>query len=129
MSVQNTLSFTLVQLDSLGNTMARRAFAVTDDVATVGEFRSGTLITTAEATIGLPILQPRQIMLRNTHSTAKILVKWTPFGGAEATVTTLGPGAAIALWDPTAAGTAIGISSLKLTADTANTTYEMFLGG
>lgn len=127
--MQNNLSITLQQLDINGQVLTRAPFTVSDTTPTVGELRSGTLIDTSEATIGLPILQPRQILLKNTHATAKITVKWTPFGGSEVTITKLGPGACIALWDPTAAAATIGVSNLKLTSDTANATYLLFLGG
>lgn len=129
MSIQNNVSIVLQQLDTNGQVTVRRVFLVSDTAPTVGEFRSGTLIDTNQATISLPITQPRQVLFKNTHATAKVTVVWTPFGGAEATINKIGPGGAILLWDATAAGTGIGVSSLKLTSDTANATYELFIGG
>lgn len=131
MAITNNLTYTLQQLDADSNILARKQVTVSDDAATVGEWRSGYLLTTAQATISLAglIAQIRQIYLRNTHATGKITVVWTPYGGAEVTVTTLGPGASIALWDPTPAATGIGISSLKLTTDVAATTFELYVGG
>ena len=129
MAITNKVSLTLEQLDATSATVTRRVFSVSDILPTVGEFRSGNLIDTSATTINLPIVQPRQILVRNTHASAKITVIWTPYGGASVTVTKLGPNAAIMLWDPTAAATTIGISALSLTSDTSNTTFEVFLGG
>ncbi len=126
---KNTLSVTAWNEDGNGQIKGRTVFSVSDPAPQVGQLLEGLLIDTNQATIGLPIAQPRQIMLRNTHATAKITVTWTPFGGAQAIAGTIGPGAAIGLWDPTAAGTSIGISSLKLQSDTSNATYELFIGG
>lgn len=129
MSQQNTLIFELKQLDSSSNTMARRTFTVTDSAASAGEFRSGILLDTNQTTINLPYATIRQLLIRNTHATGKITVVFTPNGGAESTINKLGPGGTMALWDSTTAATTIGITSLKFTADTANTTFELFAGG
>lgn len=127
--MKNNLSLTLQQLDSNDTALARKVFTISDTTPTVGEWRSGVLIDTSQTTISLPLTQPRQVLFHNTHATAKITVVWTPFGGSEVTVSKLGPGGGIALWDPTAAGSLIGISTLKLTSDTINGTYELFIGG
>lgn len=129
MSAKHVLTFTLQQLDEDGETLARRQFSVEDDDITAGELRAGYLIDTSQATISVPVTQPRQLLLRNTSASQKITVVWTPYGGAEVTINKLGPGGTIALWDPTAAATGIGVSSLKLTGDVAGATYELFIGG
>lgn len=126
---QNNISVTLQQLDSNGEHLARRVFSVSEDSPLVGAFRVGVLPDTNQATISLPCTYVQQLLFRNTHATAKVTVVWTPSGGAEATVNKVGPNGVIILWDPTAQATGIGITSLKLTADTVNTTYELFLGG
>lgn len=129
MATTNNITWTLQQLDNAAKTLASRTVTLSDAAATVGDFRGvGTLIDTAQATIGLPILQVRQLELRNTHSTALITVVWTPNGGASATILILGPGDGICFWH-TAAGATLGVSALKLTSNTAGATYEMFLGG
>lgn len=129
MATTNNITWTLQQLDSAAKTLASRTVTLTDAAATVGDFRGvGTLVVTSQVTIGLPIAQVRQLELRNTHTTAKITVVWTPTTGAEATVIILGPGDGISFWH-TAAGTTLGVSSLKLTSDTVNATYELFMGG
>ena len=129
MAIQNSLTITIQQLDATSSRIVNRPFTVTDTLATVGEFRSGTLIDTNQTTISLPIAQPRQILFKDTHASAKITVVWTPNAGAEVTVCKVGPGGVIALWDPTAAASGIGISTLKLTSDVANATYELYIGG
>lgn len=129
MASTNNITFTLQQLDSAAKTLASRTVTLSDTAATVGDFRGiGTLIDATLTTIGLPILQVRQLELRNTHTTAKITVTWTPNGGASAVVLILGAGDGICFWH-TAAGATLGISQLKLQSDTANATYELFLGG
>lgn len=126
---QNILSLTLQQLDASANVLARSVDTITDSAPTVGEFRgAGTLIDTNEATIGLPITQPRQVFIKNTHATAKITVKWTPTGVAKVTILVLGPGDAIAFWQ-TSAGATYGVSAVYLTSDTAGATYKLFCGG
>lgn len=125
---QNNLTFELKQIDSSEGILARRVFTVSETAPTVGEFRSGILTDTSQTTISLPYTTIRQLLLKNTHATATITVVWTPNGGAEATINKLGPGAALALWDDTTTATGIGITSLKLTASAASTTYELFLG-
>lgn len=126
---ENTLSLSVQQFDDLDNTLARRVATVTDSSPSAGDFRGkGILTTTSITAIGLPIAQTRQVYVRNTHASAKITVTWTPNGGASATVAVIGPGDAIALWSQTT-GSSYGISALSLTADIANTTYEIYLGG
>lgn len=126
---QNNITHTLEQRDDNGGTLARRQFTISESDPDAGEFRAGVLTTTAEATITLPFATIRQVLVRNTHATATLLVKWTPNGGAEATVMTLGPGGTVTYWDDSAVATGLGITSLKLTASIANTTYELFIGG
>lgn len=126
---QNILTATIKQLDASGVTLATRIATMTDSAPVVGDFRGlGVLIDTSQATIGLPTAQVRQVFLRNTHASALITVVWTPNGGAQATIIILGPGDGIGFWHQSTGATK-GISSLKLTSDTANATYELYLGG
>jgi hypothetical protein len=126
---QNNITVTLKQLDTSDQLLARRDYTASDTAPTVGEFRAGYLTDTSQATISLPFTTIRQLLFKNTHATAKITVVFTPNGGAEATINKVGPGGTLILWDGTAAVTGLGITSLKLTSDTAGGTYELFLGG
>lgn len=128
MSISNIFSAKIQELDVNGQTLARREISASDTSATAGEFNSGYLADTSQTTIGLPITQVRQLWLRNTHSSAKITVVWTPNGGASATVIILGPNDQCMFWHNNT-GTSYGISSLKLTSDTSAATYELFIGG
>lgn len=128
MSITNTITSTIQELDAAGATLARRVAPASDTAATVGEFRSGNLIDTNQATISLPVAQVRQVWVRNIHASARITVVWTPNGGAQATIIVLGPNDQVMLWHTTT-NAAYGISSLKLTSDTANAPYELYLGG
>jgi hypothetical protein len=127
---QNNLSTTITQLDVSNVTIARRIGSFSDTAPSVGEFISGILTGVGQVTVTFPtnITQLRQLYLKNTHVTATITVVWTPTTASEQTVAVLGPGDVIILWSQ-ATGTTKGISTLKLTANTSNTTYEMFLGG
>ncbi len=125
---QNNLTATIQQLDSVGATLARRVTTYSDIAPSVGDFTAGLLTVLTEVTITLPIAQARQVMIHNTHATAKITVKWTPNGGAKATIIILQPGDMIAFWSPLT-GATNGISLLTLTSDTLNATYESFVGG
>jgi len=128
MAITNTFTVTIQELDANGQTLARRVASTSDTAATVGEFISGNLATTAESTITLPVAQVRQIWVRNTDSTATITVKWTPTTSSEVTVAVLSPNDQLALWHTTT-GATLGASTLKLTASATNTTYEVFIGG
>lgn len=128
MSLTNTITSTISQLDSDKNTLFRRTIITSDEIATAGDGLSGLLIDTSQHTITLPIAQVRQLWFNNTHATAQITVVWTRNGGAEATVNILGPNDQIMFWSENT-GSNYGISSLKLQSDTANATYTLFLGG
>jgi len=126
--MQNILTTSLQQLDSVGQTMSRRVSTFTDTTPVAGDFRSAVLIDTSELTVTLPTAQVRQCFFRNTHASAKITTKWTPNGGVSATILIVGPGDGVMFWHQ-AAGSTYGFSQLKITSDTANATYELFLGG
>ena len=128
MAITNILTTTIQELDANGQTLARRVASTSDTAATVGEFISGNLTTTAESTITLPVAQVRQIWVRNTDAAETLTVKWTPTTGSEATVAVLGPNDQVGLWHTTTGATK-GASTLKLTGGAANTTYEVFVGG
>jgi hypothetical protein len=127
---ENNLTITMQQLDATLSVLAKQTFLASDTNPTVGDYRgAGNLVDNTLTTISLPITQPRQIMIRNTHVSAKITVTWTPNGVSSVVVGVIGPGDVIALWNQ-AAGTSYGISQLKLQSDTAsNTTFQLFLGG
>lgn len=125
---QNNITFSLQQLDANGETLARRTWTSSDAAPTVGEFRQGSLVDTAQATISLPATQIRQLALRNTHASATITAVWTPTTGSSGTVLVLGPNDTIAFVNENT-GATYGLSSLKLTASASGTPYELFLGG
>lgn len=127
MSITNSIQLVPKVIDA-GAVVAQRSVTVTDATAAVGGITQRTFPSTAEQTISLPITQTRQVFIRNTHASAKITVKWTPNGGAEATITVLGPLGAVALYDPNT-HSSNGISGLKLTSDVSGSTYELGLGG
>jgi hypothetical protein len=126
---KHVFTFTLQQLDDSDNILARRTHTTTESAPSAGQFLQGKAPDTAQHAITLPTTQIRQLVFFNTHATAKFSVVFTPFGGAEATINTVGPGGMLVLFDATAAATGIGISSLKLTSDVTSGTYELFIGG
>lgn len=126
---QNNLTLNLQQLDANGVTQARRSIFSTDNTPSVGDYTGrGLLTSTSLTTLTLPATQIRQILFTNTHISAKITVTWTPTTGSSAVIGVIGPGDVIALWNQTT-GTTYGISQMKLQSDTANATFELFLGG
>lgn len=126
---KNSLTTTIQQLDANGFVLSRRVTTSIDTAPIVGDFRGlGLLPTTGATTINLPTAQVRQILLTNTHASAKITVTWTPTTGASVVAGIIGPGDTIGLWNQ-ATGATYGISALSLTSDTTNATYELFLGG
>ncbi len=126
--MQNILTATIQQLDNTAQQVLRRQVTVTDSAPTVGEWNVGNLPTTTPTVIALPIAQVRQLVIRNIHASAKMTVTWTPTGGASATVLVLGPSDVVGFWHQTT-GTSYGVSALTLQSDTANTPYELYLGG
>lgn len=127
---QNNLTTSLQQLDSNGITLVRDTETFSFTSPTIGEYRLGNLPDTSQATISFTglVTQVLQVLLKNTHASAKITVVWTPTGGASATALVIGPGDMIGFWH-TNTGATYGVSSLKLTSDTANTTFRLYLGG
>jgi len=126
---QNIATVEVRQLNSNATSLLHRVYTVVESDPDAGQFASGVLLNTNQTSISLPFTSARQVLIKNTSTVNNITVVWTPNGGAEATVNKLGPGAMILLWDDTAPAAGIGITSLKLTASSSPTTYEVFVGG
>jgi hypothetical protein len=127
---ENNLSLVLNQQDSSGVNILNRSIGAISYDGSVGDFTKGKLTDTAEQQQTFPegLSTALQFYFKNTHATAKVTVAWTPTGGAKSTIAIIGPGGVIALWGATSAGS-VGFTALYYTSDTANATFEHFIGG
>lgn len=126
----NRMLLTLQSIDPNGIPIVNRQIGPVSYVGTAG---SCSVITIANAatplSITLPITPTLQLYVRNVTNGFNLLtVQWTPQGGSNATVQTLGPGGVVLIWQQTTS-TAQGITSLTFTGSLANTAVEYCLGG
>lgn len=121
----NRLLLTLQQQDLSGTPIVNRTIGFVTYNGVGGVFTNSILTSTGSTSITLPSTTMLQFYLRNTHATANITVTWTSSGGSSNVVKKVGPGGVLAFWE-TQAGD--GITALALQSDTANATYESFLG-
>ena len=126
---QNNLSLVVNQQDSAGVNILNRTMGAFAYSGVVGQFIDGLLTTTGSTSITLPKTTILQVMVRNTHATANITVNWTPESATGSIIAgKVGPSGVLGFWQ-TSTGQSGAITALALTADTANTTYELYLGG
>lgn len=125
----NLLQATIIATDPNNNTPINRGIGNPSYSGTVGEFIMYYNLVTAAADvpITLPLSPTLQVYIKNLHATSLLTVKWTPSGGAAATIIVLQPGSIIMFWEVATAASA-GISTLTLNPSLANTPVEMFLG-
>jgi hypothetical protein len=125
---QNNLTLVVNQQDSSGVDILKRVIGAIGYAGTAGEFETRAAPDTNQHTLDLPLTTPRQIIIHNTHTLGILTIVGTPSGGASATLALLGPNDIFVYWAPSAAS-GTGYTTLKYTADTTGTTFEMFLGG
>lgn len=128
MAITNTLVQRVLQADANGTEYVHKTVETAAPTMTNGGFESRTLTTTNLTAIALPATTVLQLVLTNTHASARITVTWTPTGGASAVTQVLGPGASVAFWHVTNT-TGSGITALSVQASAVNATFDMFLGG
>lgn len=125
----NKLTLYLNEQDSSSVNILSRVLGAYSYGGTVGEFIDGILTTTGATAITLPTTNVYQVVFINTHATAFITVNWTPTAATGSIIAgKIGPSGALVLWNTTT-GSSGAITALTGTADTANATYELFLGG
>lgn len=126
----NALTLLLNQQDANGVSILNRTIGAISYAGGLGQFLVGDLEDTSAHSQAFPstIATINQFYFKNTHATAVITVTWTHTTGASAVVQAVAPGGVIAFWNPVVTSPA-GITALSLTSDTANATFEMFLGG
>lgn len=125
---QNNLLLILQQLDAAGVPVLNRQVGPIEYAGTVGEPEIGTLTDTNAHAQTLPTTNLLQLYFKNTHATAVITLTATPQGGASAVIAKVQPGGVFVNWCASTSATA-GYTALSLQSDTANATFEMFLGG
>lgn len=124
----NKFTLTVVQLDADNVNILNRTVGPISYAGSVGVFAKGTLVDTNPATQTLPTPIALQYYLKNTHVSAVITVTMTPQGSTSEIVHQVQPGGIFAFHDPVTSATA-GVTAISLTSDTANTTFEQFIGG
>lgn len=125
---QNNLSLIVNQQDTNGVNILNRLYSSTF-AATVGQLINGILTTTGATAITLPTTNVSHVLFKNTHATANITINWTPTSATGSVIAgKLRPGSVLALWQA-ATGSSGEITAVTGTADVANATYELFLGG
>jgi len=122
---QNNLSLILNQQDSSGVNILNRLVGAIGYAGVAGQFTDALLSGTGATTITLPTTNVLQFFFYNTHATANITLNTT--GATGTALIKVPPGGIVAVWNPTGASGAI--TSITGTADVANATYQMFLGG
>ncbi len=127
---QNNLTLTLNQQDANGVNILNRLIGAVTYGGFIGQFVDGNLTTTNPTSQTFPstLVTALQFYFKNTHATAVITVTWTHTTGASAVVQAVSPGGVLLFWN-TAATSPIAITALSLQSDTANATFEYFLGG
>lgn len=125
---QNNLSLVLNQQDINGTNILNRLIGAISYAGLVGVFIDGLLPDTSSHSQTLPTTNALQYLFHNTHATAKITVTATPQGGASAILAVIPPGGLLVCWNPVTSASA-GYTAISLQSDTANATFEQFIGG
>ena len=127
---QNNLSLIVNQQDTSGVNIINRSYTATYS-GTGAVLINGILTTTGATAISFPpnLTNAMQVLIKNTHATANIRIDWTPTLATGSIIAgRLTPGSVLALWQAVS-GSSGAITALTGTADVANATYELFLGG
>lgn len=126
----NALTLLLHQEDVNGIAILNRTIGAISYGGGIGQFQIGDLEDTAAHSQTFPstIATVNQFYFKNTHATAMITLTWTHTTGASCIPQVVPPGGIVSFWHPVTTSPA-GITALSLTSDTANATFEMFLGG
>ncbi len=124
----NNLSLVVNQQDANGVNIVNRLIGAISYGGVAGEFHDGILIDTASHTLDLPTATVLQVYFKNTHATAVITLTGTIQGGASQSIAKIQPGGVFANWCASTSVTA-GYTALSVQSDTANATFEMYLGG
>ena len=96
--------------------------------ANVGTYEGYASLGAGDNVIPLPAATVYQVYIKNIDAANKIVVKFTPNGGALVTTVLLKPGdVCIPCWCTSGDGTN-GITALTLNASAAPTSVEFFLG-
>ena len=125
---QNNLTLLVNQQDANGVNIVNRSIGAIAYAGIVGEFHDGILTGTGSVTLDLPTANVLQFYFKNTHATAVITLTGTIQGGASQSIAKIQPGGVFVNWCASTSATA-GFTALSVQSDTANATFEMFLGG
>jgi hypothetical protein len=126
----NNITLLLNQQDSSGVNILNRSIGAISYSGILGEFLDGILLDASAHSQTFPstITTALQFYFKNTHASAIITVTWTHTTGSSAVIQAVSPGGILVFWN-TASTSPAGITALSLQSDTANATFEMFIGG
>lgn len=122
---QNNIALVVNQQDSDGVNILKRLVEVAY-AGVAGQFTDGILTTTGATAFTVPTASVMQFMFHNTHASANITLNIT--GATGTPLIKVPAGGVVAIWAATT-GPSGSITALTGTADVANATFEMFLGG
>lgn len=122
---QNNLSLIINQQDTNGVNILNRLVGAIGYPGIAGQFTDGILSGTGATTFTVPTANVLQFFFYNTHATANIVLNTT--GATGTALIKVPPGGIVAVWNPTGASGAM--TAFTGTADVANATFQMFLGG
>lgn len=122
---QNNLSLIVNQQDANGVNILNRLIGAIAYAGVVGQYTDGLLSGTGATVFTLPTTNILQFMFLNTHATANITLNTT--GATGTALLKVPPGGLVAIWNSTGASGAQ--TAITGTADVANATFSMFLGG
>ena len=92
----------------------------------MGQFTDGILTGTGAVAFTVPTTNVMQFLFHNTHATANITLNIT--GATGTPLIKVPPGGIVAIWAATT-GPSGAITAVTGTADVANATFQLFLGG
>ncbi len=95
-------------------------------IGSISEFGQNVLVGTSPLTISIPNGLAQFIYIKNTSTTASVLITWTPNAGASESICYLDPSALLILAETAATQ---GITALSLQATAASTPVEFILVG
>ena len=133
MAATNLLSATITSTDGNNNVPINRGLGNPSYVGVFGGFAQQSTSGLAGVDTPLPfpagVIAILQLYIKNlaAPSGATLTVKWTPQGGALATVQVLQPGSMIIFWQVASAGTA-GVTSVTVNGSANSTPFEVFVG-
>lgn len=128
-NVTSTLQLTITAVDISGAQPVTRQTTI-QYLGKTGDFTAfqQLAVAGADVVINLPVSPALVVYVKNLDAANTLTVKWTPQGGAAATIHVLAPGGAIAFINPVTNASG-GITTLTLNPAGNNQPVEYYIGG